>query len=137
MYLFDTDIIVSLLRYGSESEVFDRISNIPAHEQYLSAISVSELVYGAWRSQRPQHHMNKIRENILTQIQIAPFDTKAAWVAGKLRAALAKNGTPLDFPDLQIAAIALSQKFTLVTGNTRHFVRIPNLKLENWLDENQ
>ena len=36
-------------------------------------------------------------------------------------------------PDLQIAAIALRHRLTVVTGNIRHFAGIPGLKVENWL----
>ena len=61
------------------------------------------------------------------------FDTQSAWIAGRLRAELTKHGTPSDFPDLQIAAIALSQNLSVVTGNTKHFDRVSNLKVENWL----
>jgi tRNA(fMet)-specific endonuclease VapC len=39
----------------------------------------------------------------------------------------------LDLADLEIAAIALANDFTLVTGNTRHFERISRLRVENWL----
>jgi len=46
---------------------------------------------------------------------------------------LEKAGTPLAIADLEIAAIALVNKLVLVTGNTRHFVRIPELTVENWL----
>jgi tRNA(fMet)-specific endonuclease VapC len=35
-----------------------------------------------------------------------------------------------------IASIALAYNLTLVTNNTKHFKRIPNLCLENWI-ENQ
>jgi tRNA(fMet)-specific endonuclease VapC len=34
---------------------------------------------------------------------------------------------------LQIAAIALARDLTLITGNTRHFERVPGLRVENWL----
>jgi predicted nucleic acid-binding protein len=32
-----------------------------------------------------------------------------------------------------IAAIALARDLTLVTGNVRHFQRVPGLRVENWL----
>jgi tRNA(fMet)-specific endonuclease VapC len=43
------------------------------------------------------------------------------------------QGKPLALADLEIAAIALARDFTLVSGNQKHFVRINELKLENWL----
>jgi tRNA(fMet)-specific endonuclease VapC len=39
----------------------------------------------------------------------------------------------LDAADLRIAAVALAQDLILVTGNVRHFQRVPNLRVENWL----
>ena len=33
-----------------------------------------------------------------------------------------------------IASIALRHNMTLVTGNTRHFSRVPGLRVENWLE---
>jgi tRNA(fMet)-specific endonuclease VapC len=45
-----------------------------------------------------------------------------------------RRGQRLDGPDLRIAAIALSRDLTLVTGNVRHFERVPGLRIENWLE---
>lgn len=41
-------------------------------------------------------------------------------------------GTPIGAYDLQIAAIALTNKLTLITHNTREFQRIHNLLIEDW-----
>ena len=65
---------------------------------------------------------------------VIPFDEKAAEAYGPLRAELERRGQRLDGPDLRIAAIALSRDLTLVTGNVRHFERVPGLRIENWLE---
>ena len=39
--------------------------------------------------------------------------------------------------DLFIAATALEHDYTLVTHNTRHFSRIPGLKLEDWIQDSE
>ena len=54
-------------------------------------------------------------------------------VYGPLRARLEATGKPLDDPDLRIASIALARDLTLVTGHVKHFARIPDLRIENWL----
>ena len=36
-------------------------------------------------------------------------------------------------PDLRIAAIAIQHTLTLISGNTKHFERIPGLDVENWI----
>jgi predicted nucleic acid-binding protein len=52
---------------------------------------------------------------------------------GEIRSFLEKQGTPLAHADLQIASIALSMNMTLITGNLKHFQRVPKLTVENWL----
>ena len=47
---------------------------------------------------------------------------------------LEAQGTPIGHPDTQIAAIALANDLTVVTGNVRHFQRVPGLAVENWLE---
>ncbi len=36
---------------------------------------------------------------------------------------------------MRIAAIALSHDLKVVTGNERHFQRVPELEVENWLEQ--
>jgi tRNA(fMet)-specific endonuclease VapC len=42
-------------------------------------------------------------------------------------------GNVIEDLDLQIASIALRHNASLVTHNQRHFQRVPNLTLEDWL----
>ena len=46
---------------------------------------------------------------------------------------LESAGEPLAEPDLHIASIAIARDLTLVTANARHFARVPDLRVENWL----
>lgn len=43
-------------------------------------------------------------------------------------------GTPIGANDLWIACHALAEDCTLVTNNTREFMRITGLPLDNWAD---
>jgi len=43
-------------------------------------------------------------------------------------------GIPLALADLEIAAIAIANELTLVSGNLRHFSRSCELRVENWLE---
>ncbi|HAS82237.1 MAG TPA: PIN domain nuclease [Verrucomicrobia bacterium] len=133
MYLFDTDTVIALIKEAGKGTLTARIGIIPFHQQFLSAISLSELVYGAHCSDRKEYHLGMIRDVLLQNVQLVSFDAPAAYQAGQLRADLRKQGTPIDFPDLQIAAIALAHRLTLVTGNVRHFERVPGLQVENWI----
>jgi tRNA(fMet)-specific endonuclease VapC len=48
-------------------------------------------------------------------------------------AGLEQIGQPIDANDLLIAAHALALDLTVVTGNEREFLRIEDLRVENWL----
>src|SRR5581483_7336234 len=105
---------------------------IPAEEQFTTAVTLGELLYGA--SRRGSARLaERIRELVQFAVAILPFDEAAAEVYGPLRARLESDGRLLPEPDLRIASIALSNDLTLVTGNVRHFVRVPDLRVENWL----
>ncbi len=43
------------------------------------------------------------------------------------------DGKRLADPDLRIAAIALANGLTLITGNLTHFARVPGLRAEDWI----
>lgn len=70
---------------------------------------------------------------LLPAVNIIGFDSKSAYICGRIRAELEKRGTPLDLADLEIASIAIANNLTLITNNVRHFKRIPLLQFENWL----
>ena len=135
MFLFDTDIITNILKKHPSKHLLKRLTVVPQHEQFISTITISEIVYGAEKSSRPGYHLDNLERILLPSVNIVGFDSKSAYICGRLRAVLEKKGLPLDFADLEIAAIALANAFTLITGNTEHFERIPELHIENWLKE--
>ncbi len=133
MYLFDTDIITNVLKKQPSQCLLERLALIPKHQQQISTVTVSEIVYGAMKSSRPAYHLNNLEQILLPSVNVVSFDTKAACVCGRLRAELEKKGQPLDLADLEIASIAIAKDLILVTGNIRHFGGIEGLRLENWL----
>ena len=133
MYLFDTDVITNILKKKPAMSLLERLDAVPQRHQYISTITVSEIVYGAMTSDRSEFHLQNLERILLPVVNIVGFDTKSAYVCGRLRADLEKLGTSLGLADLEIAAIAMAGDFTLVTGNTRHFDRVEGLRMENWL----
>ncbi|HEV8353377.1 MAG TPA: type II toxin-antitoxin system VapC family toxin [bacterium] len=133
MYLFDTDTLSEVLKRAPSPRLLARLAAVPAEEQFTSAITVGEMVYGAYRSQRRDHLLRQLGERVWSQVRVLPFDRAAAERYGALRARLEETGTTVAEPDLRIASIALTHDLTVVTGNTRHFQRIPELRVENWM----
>jgi len=66
---------------------------------------------------------------------VLPLDAAAARRFGELKMELERRGEPLAEPDLRIAAIAVTRGLTLVTRNVRHFRRVPEPAVENWIDD--
>lgn len=133
-YLLDTDILSNLLKRSPSIALIAKLAMVPARQQYTSSITLGELVYGATRAGAwSAMLLAQIEQRLLPELPILPFDDLAARRYGLLRADLERQGMPLAEADLRIAAIALTHSLTLVTGNVRHFGRVPELTVENWL----
>jgi len=109
----------------------DRIASVPLVHQTTSSINVGELLYGALRL-GDLALLDRI-ENLLKPLDILAFDGAAARSYAEIRVALEARGMPIGETDTRIAAIAVSRDLTVVTGNVRHFERVPGLAVENWL----
>ncbi len=64
---------------------------------------------------------------------IVSFDVLAAEEFGKIQAELRQIGKPTGELDAMIGAVARSRHDRLVTNNTKHFINISSLDLENWI----
>ena len=129
--MFDSDVLSAMVAVRPNLEVVSRLSAVPLGEQNTSAINVGEMLFGAMR--RKNAGLLERVETLVEILAIIPFDESAARIYAELRVALEVAGTPLDEADLRIAATALANDLTLVTGNERHFRRIAGLTIENWL----
>lgn len=132
MFLFDTDTLSQVLKRTPSATLLARLATVPPEQQFTTAITVGEMVYGAHRSPRREQLLRQLEERVWPTVHILSFDRAAAQTYGQLRAELEKAGTPLSEPDMRIAAIALTHDFTVVTGNVRHFGRVPGLQMESW-----
>ena len=68
----------------------------------------------------------------VASLQILPFDSECARIAARLNAGLLNRGTPVSITDVFIAATGLRHQWTIVTNNTKDFLRIDGLTLEDW-----
>ena len=129
MYLLDTDTIIYCLK--GDDTIRKNLERHTADLLKISIITLMELYYGAYKSDRVSGNLAKIK-TIETGFEIIPTGNESAELFGRLKASLQKTGNPLDDFDLIIASCALAHNLTLVTNNVKHFSRIESLKLENW-----
>jgi tRNA(fMet)-specific endonuclease VapC len=132
-YCFDTDVISAVMRATPPLHLVRRLARLPADQQTTTAVTLGELLYGASRKGSAELE-RRVRDLVVGALTVIPFDELAAEHYGPLRAQREREGRRLDEPDLRIASIALSRGLTLVTGNVRHFARVPGLRVENWLE---
>ncbi len=135
MYLLDTTVWIDLLRTNSQS-IRRQLSAHSKSVIGLSIITACELQYGLERRATKHPHLRAQEQNLLSAI-LAPFDMypvdhSVVEIYGKVRAALENRGAAIGALDTFIAAQALSLGATLVTSNTKEFVRVPGLQIEDW-----
>jgi tRNA(fMet)-specific endonuclease VapC len=63
----------------------------------------------------------------LELVPVHPVTNRTGWLVGQIEGQEAAKGNMLPFNDLMIAAAALEQGYAVLTGNVRHFQKIPDL----------
>ena len=135
MYLLDTDILSNLVKRTPSTTLIAKLASVPPEQQFTSSITLGELFYGAHRLRdQTSLLLERLDSTLVPNLPVLPFDANAARRYGEVRAELERRGTPIGDADLRIGAIALARSLTVVTGNVRHFQRIPELPVENWLE---
>jgi len=136
-YLFDTDALSEVLRSRPQERYVQWLQTVGREDQYASAVSIGEMYRGAYRSPKTAYHIENIERRVLPAVTILPYDLGVARTYGSLRARLEQANQSLEEADLQIAATALAHDLVLVTGNIRHFQRVPGLSLSLVLAESR
>ncbi len=130
-YLLDTNILSALAR-DPHGVITGHIERVGESSVCTSIIVVCELRFGIAKNRAPS--LVKNVEAILARLEIRELGRGVDFRYGELRASLERKGRPIGANDLLIAAHALAEDLTLVTGNAREFRRIAGLRVENWLD---
>jgi tRNA(fMet)-specific endonuclease VapC len=132
-YLLDTNVCIALIngtsdrarrRYiqASVSPILPCVSSIVAHE----------LWYGVAKSGRVSQNANRLAAFLNHAVAVLDFSPLDAQAAGEIRAELERNGKRIGEYDTLIAGQAFSRNLVLVTANTREFVRVKGLTVEDW-----
>ena len=131
-YMLDTNICIYAIKHKPE-QVFLKLQEHDPSEVCISSVTYAELVHGVEKSQSIEKNRVALAL-LLANIEIMDFDSSAAESYGKIRADLEKAGKPIGTLDMMIAGHAKSLGYTVVTNNTKEFMRVNGLKLENWTE---
>jgi tRNA(fMet)-specific endonuclease VapC len=138
IYLLDTDHNSILQRGGDPSLILQsRLRTLGQDDFGTSIVSYEEqckgwmdLINRAETSERRIESYKRLKASLryYSNIAVWEYDTAADAIFVAMTEAKVRVGTK----DLYIASIALAHDATLLTRNTKDFVRVPNLKFADW-----
>jgi tRNA(fMet)-specific endonuclease VapC len=132
-YILDTNACIQYLN-GTSACLRRKLESNLQEDIFLCAVVRAELFYGAIKSANAAKNIQKLR-HFTDRFTSLPFDDGCTEIYGEIRVQLEKKGKIIGPYDLMIAAIALANKMTLISHNTREFGRIKDLQLEDWETE--
>lgn len=135
MYLFDTDCLSNILKKAPSPLLLKKLETLPKDLQFTTSINVSEIYFGAYRSRNRKKILKAYEDKVFPNVNILPFDTDSGKIYGRLKALLEKMGPSKSEPDFRIAAVTIQHNMILITGNKRHFMNIPGLNFEDWIND--
>jgi tRNA(fMet)-specific endonuclease VapC len=130
-FLLDTNICIYIIK-RRPLQVLRKFETFKINDLGISSITLAELEFGVYLSKYPEKNQEALNE-FLSPLEILPFDDRAAFSYGEIRAFLQQRGLKIGAMDMLIAAQAKSLSIPLVTNNLKEFKRIPGLRLENWV----
>ncbi len=140
MHLLDTDTLRFL--HNDRPGVVQAIRSLPVEEVVGTTIVTKVEVLrgrldfivkaGSAAEFRRARELLAESEELLARLTVVPVDAAALAELDRLRGV--KGLKKIGRNDLLIASIVLARRATLVTRNLRHFQRIPNLRVVNWVD---
>jgi tRNA(fMet)-specific endonuclease VapC len=118
------------ISYGRYSSQDFALSIISFHEQTLGAHTFINRTKNNAKILRGYTLLREILQGF-SKSPVFPFDEKALIIFEQLQKKKVRIGTM----DLKIASIALSRDLVLLTRNDRDFIKVPDLKIEDWSSE--
>ncbi len=131
-YLLDTSIAIAVIQ-GAEPAFGRAEVAIADGLVVISTCSVGELYFGVHAGAQPEKERAAVAE-LMGAVEVIDYDEAAAREYGRLRAAMRSLGHIIPPVDTQIAATALVYDLVVASAD-KHFLLVPDLKVENWLLE--
>jgi tRNA(fMet)-specific endonuclease VapC len=130
--MLDTNILIYLIK-NKPPAVADRINALGSDAQLcMSFFTFAELLKGAERSTKKPEVLRQL-DQLIKQVPVRYTTNRSLCTHYATHfTQLREAGTPIGANDLWIACHALAEDCMLVTNNTREFMRVTGLPLENW-----
>jgi tRNA(fMet)-specific endonuclease VapC len=105
MYVLDTNTLIYYFK--GQGQVAQNLTSIASEEIVIPTIVLFELEVGIAKATSPSKRIQQLQQ-LLSRIDLAPFDRDAAIAAATIRAQLEQQGSPIGSIDVLIAGTALA-----------------------------
>ena len=134
-----------MIRYLADTNIQGYLSRHkpgPLQQRMLRAMHEQEIAVSVITRAETRYGLGLLNANdkrrasvglLLHAFPALAWTLDSADLYGEIAAHLQQTGQTIGAMDTMIAAHALAEDLILVTHNTRHFERVPGLKLEDWV----
>ena len=130
-YLLDTTTVSDYLR--KDRAVVARLHDTLPLDLAISTVTKFEIAYGLANKPSLITKYRKQLDELYIKTNNLVFDAEIAEIAGQIRSELKNAGTPIEIPDIIIAATAIFYNLTVVTSNTKDFEKVERkLSIVDW-----
>lgn len=129
MYVLDTNTLIYYFK--GQGQVAKNLANVSTQEISVPTIVLFELQVGIAKSTSPAKRTQQLQQ-LLSRVNLVPFDRDAALAAATIRAQLEQQGSPIGQIDVLIAGTAVALQSTLVTHNVKEFSKVAGLAIADW-----
>ena len=132
-WLLDTNVLSELARPYPDEGVLARLAEV-ADDAAIAAVVWPELRIGVVRLPlgRRREALAAFVSGLVSRFPVLPYDLRAAEWHAVERARMELSGTPAQFADGQIAAVAVTNGLRLSTRNVADFAVFADLMVESW-----
>ena len=132
IYALDTNIISYIL--NGNNALNNKINAVT--KSGSSVVMPLMVYYEARRGLSANNAVNKLRifDKLCSRLKINNLTVADMNKAAEIYAKRKNTGTMIDDGDLLIAAQCITNNYTLITNNIKHFKDIDGLSVENWLE---
>jgi tRNA(fMet)-specific endonuclease VapC len=126
IYLADTDLVADYLN-GQQAAV-TLLTGLLSSGLAISLVTYGEIYDGIYGGSNPRAAEQAFRQ-FLRSVRVIPLNRAIVREFARIRRLLRRQGMRIGDNDIMIAATALHHNLQVVTRNSRHFGRVPGLKI--------
>jgi tRNA(fMet)-specific endonuclease VapC len=133
-YVLDTTAFSAVMR--KDSALLTILMGYQPNDITTVPPVIAEIQYGIRRlgnASKKVLLLKAERDRLLSIVTVLPWLPEASKKFGEIKTDLEHRGMMIDDFDIAIASIAISHKCGVITANLKHFERIRDLEIINWL----